>query len=200
MIEKKIHNLLINEFKHFPKSEVQDYYKLLFQAVYGAEHMIQNYNDCFKMLDNEMSQIESDINCALYYDISLTFPLVRINLSKCKAEKIDLHRISKAFFEGAKINSKIDTKRFETYLNIATNALKNPPFNINEKALEIFIKKIKKLGFPAVHHSEAYRNFYKPHYRVIPLKIWEKNISNDLGRGFNLGDSDAGAVDNPINN
>ena len=177
MIEKKIHNLLFKEFTRFPKSEAQDYYKLLFQAVFGAGHMIQNYNDCYEMLDKEMSKIESDINCVLYYDISLTFPLVRINLSKCKAEKIDLHRISKAFFEGAQIDTKIDTLEFETYLNLSANDLIKYPFNLNEKDLDDFIRKMKKLDFPAVHHSEAYRNFYKPHYRVIPLKIWEKNIS-----------------------
>ena len=175
MIENKIYNLLLNEFTRFPKSEVQDYYKLLFQAVYGAEHMIQNYNDCFKMLEEEISQIEPDIIYPVYYDISLTFPLVRVNLSRCKADKIDHHIISKAFFEGAKINIKIDTLGFETYLNIAVNTLKKYPFNKNEKLLDEFIRKIKKLGFPAVHHSEAYRNSYKPHYRVIPLKIWEKS-------------------------
>ena len=175
MIENKIYNLVLNEFTRFPKSEVQDYYKLLFQAVYGAEHMIQNYNDCFKMLEEEISQIEPDIIYPVYYDISLTFPLVRVNLSRCKADKIDHHIISKAFFEGAKINIKIDTLGFETYLNIAVNTLKKYPFNKNEKLLDEFIRKIKKLGFPAVHHSEAYRNSYKPHYRVIPLKIWEKS-------------------------
>jgi len=169
--------LFIKEFTCFPKSEGQDYYKLLFQAVYGAEHMIQNYDDCFEMLVKEMSQIEADIHCALYNDISLTFPLVRVNLSRCKADKIDHHTISKAFFEGAKLDLKIDTLGFEAYLNIAVNELIKHPFNINEKVLDIFIKKIKKLGFPAIHHSEAYRNAYKPHYRVIPIDIWEKHIS-----------------------
>ncbi len=180
MIEKKIQSLLIKEFARFPKSEAQDYYKLLFQAVYGAEHMIHNYNNCFEMLEKELSQIEPDIHCALYDDISLTFPLVRVNLSRCKAEKIDHHTISKAFFEGAKIDIKIDTIEFETYLNFATNALIKHPFNLNEKILDVFIRKTKKLGFPAVHHSESYRNFYKPHYRVISLKMWEKYISQEF--------------------
>ena len=180
MIEKKVQSLLIKEFTRFPKSEAQDYYKLLFQAVYGAEHMIQNYNDCYEMLDKEMSQIEADIHCPLYYDISFSFPLVRVNLSRCKAEKMDLHRISTAFIEGAKIVIKIDTLEFETYLNLAAIELIKDPFNFNEKNLEIFIRKIKKLGFPTVHHSEAYKKSYKPHYRVIPLNIWEKLISRDF--------------------
>ena len=177
MIENKIYNLFINEFTRFPKSEAQDYYKLLFQAVYGAGHMIQNYNNCFEMLDKELMQIKADINCLLYHDISLIFPMIRVNLSRIKAEKLELNRISKAFFEGAKIDIKIDTLEFETYLNIAVNALIKHPFNIDEKDLEMFIKKVKKLGFPAVHHSETYKNFYKPHYRVIPLNVWEKRIS-----------------------
>ena len=177
MIENKIYNLLINEFARFPKSEAQDYYKLLFQAVYGAKHMIQNYYDCFEMLGNEMLQVEADINRPLYNDISLTFPLVRVNLSRCKADKIDHQTISKAFYEGSKLDIKIETSLFETYLNFAAIALKKHPFNLNEKDLDLFIRKTKKLGFPAVHHSEAYKNFYKPHYRVIPLKIWEKQYS-----------------------
>ena len=177
MIEKKIHNLFIKEFNRFPKSEAQDYYKLLFQAVFGAGHMIQNNNDCFKMLDKEMSQIKADFSYPLYNDISLSFPLVRVNLSRCKADKIDHHTISRAFFEGAKIDLKIDTLSFEIYLNIAANVLIKHPYNINEKDLEVFIRKIKELGFSAVHHSETYKKFYKPHYRVIPLKVWENEIS-----------------------
>ena len=177
MIKKKIHNLLIKEFTRFPKSEAQDYYKLLFQAVYGAEHMIQNYNDCFEMLNKEMSQIKVDFNCPLYHDISLTFSLVRVNLSRCKADKIDYQTISKAFFEGAKIDLKTDIRGFGTYLKIAVNALLKHPFNINEKILDVFIRKVRKLDFPAVHHSESYKNSYKPHYRVIPFKIWKKYIS-----------------------
>lgn len=180
MIEKKIYNLLIKEFTRSPKSKAQDYYKLLFQAVNGAGHMIQNFNNCLEMLDKEMSQIEADINCPLYNDISLIFPLVRVNLSRCKADKIDHRTISKAFFEGAKIDTKFDTAGFETYLNFAAKELIKHPFNINEKELEAFIKKIEKFGLPAVHHSETYRKIYKPHYRVIPLEIWEKMISKEF--------------------
>ena len=180
MVEKKIHNLFINEFTRFPKSEVQDYYKLLYQALYGAEHMVQNYNDSFKMLDKEMSQTEADINCSFYHDISLSYPLVRVNLSRCKAENIDPQRISTAFFDGAKINSKIDAIEFETYLKLAAIELIKHPFNFTEENLEVFIRKIKKLGFPTVHHSEFYNKTYNPHYRVIPLEIWEKKISKDF--------------------
>lgn len=176
MIENKIYNLLIKEFTRFPKSEAQDYYKLIIQATYGAEHWIQNYNDCLEMLGKEISQIEANIKCPLLNDISLTFPLVRVNLSRCKAEKIDYHTISKAFYEGAKLDIKIDALRFETYLNIATDALIKHPFNINKKDLDNFIRKTKKLGFPAVHHSKTYKNFYNPHYRVIPLKIWKNKF------------------------
>jgi len=180
MIEKKIHNLLVNEFTRFPKSEPQDYYKLLFQAVYGAEHMITTYNDCLKLLENEMSQIEADINCPFYSDITLSLPLIRVNLSRCKAEKINLHKISKAFFDGAKTDLKFDVIGFENYLNLAVIELIKHPFNFNEKYLREFIRKIKKLGFPTVHHSDTYKKTYNPHYRVIPLNIWEKYISKDF--------------------
>nr|QEE14809.1 hypothetical protein DSAG12_00626 [Candidatus Prometheoarchaeum syntrophicum] len=180
MIEKKIHNLLANEFTSFPNSELQDYYKLLFQAVYGAEHMITTYNDCLKALENEMSQIEADINCPLYSDITLSLPLIRVNLLKCKAENIDHHKISQAFFDGAKIDSKIPATKFETYLNFAAKELKKQPFNFNEQYLEEFIKNVKKLDFPTVHHSETYKKNYKPHYRVIPFQIWEKQFSKNF--------------------
>ena len=180
MIEKKIHNLFLCEFTRFPKSEIQDFYKLLYQAVYGSEHWIQKYNDCVEILDKEMAQIEADNHCALYDDITFIFPLIRVNLSRCKAEKIDLHSISKAFFDGTKINVKIDAKKFETYLNLAVIELKKHPFNFTEKNLKEFIRKIKKLGFPTVHHSEFYNKTYNPHYRVIPLDIWEKKISKNF--------------------
>jgi len=174
ILEEKINNLLLNEFSLFPKSEVQDYYKLLFQSVFGAEHMIKDYNTCYMILENEISQIKADSNCSLYYDISLEFPLVRVNLSRCKAENISINKISNAFFESTKFKTERNKEKFEFYLNIAVNQLSKHPFSLNKEELRFFINEIRKKGFPAIHHSESYRNLYNPHYRVIPFVIWSK--------------------------
>ncbi len=136
--------------------------------------MIKDYNTCYMILEKEISQVEADSKCPLYCDISLTFPLVRVNLSRYKAENISIDKISKAFFEGAKIKTRINKEKFELYLKIAANQLLKHPFNLNQKELRFFINEVRKKGFPAIHHSESYRNLYNPHYRVIPLFIWNK--------------------------
>ncbi|MHA1777555.1 MAG: hypothetical protein ACTSWC_12335 [Promethearchaeota archaeon] len=171
--EERIFDLFSSEYHRFPQAEIRDYYKLLFQAVFGAEHMIPDKETCQHHLEMEMAMLRPRKDVPLYHDISLNVPLIRVNLTRCLAEKIPPSRIADIFFLGAKNfkqNQKVD---MEKLVKSMINILKNEPFNFSEGELENFTEKLRQQEFPAVHHSKIYRILYQPHYRVIPLKLWD---------------------------
>lgn len=172
----RIYELFLREYNLFPKGEIQDYYKLLYQSVFGAEHMVESYDKCLDSIYREMSTLEEKDVEPIYYDIGLDTPVVRINLSKCKAEGIPAELIARAFFYGAqKYRNKYSTN-FELVVRMLVDTLAKKPFKKEEEKLAEFYTGIERLKFPAIHHSVTYLKLYNPHYRVIPLDIWEKAI------------------------
>ncbi len=169
MIEQKLTALLISEYKRHPLSQVQDYYKLVYQSVWGAEHNISDYDKVFSILVNDMVQLKGRKDLPLYYTIGLDNELMRINLSRCKFENINAEQIMHIFYEGARnFISKYDDY-FEYMLDLMSSILLEPPFNL--KSVNEFLNRMRDINYPPSHHSKIYKDLYDPQYRLIPIKL-----------------------------
>lgn len=167
MIEQKLKPLLIMEYKRFPKSRIEDYYKLVYQSVWGAEHNITDYISVKKMLVDELSNIEAIPEEPLYYHIGLDKHLLRLNLNRCKSDKINSETIASAFYKGAKTYKVKYGDGFEYLVKNMVDILMKEPFYLN--SYKEFIIKMKELNYPPCHHSDVYKTLYNPHYRIIPI-------------------------------
>lgn len=175
-IEKIIYSLINQEYSLFPKAKIQDYYKLLFQSTFGAEHMLGEYNRYFDSIYKEMFDLKAIDSIPLYYKIGLDIPLARVNLAKCKADGISAEIITKTFVNGARVYRSKYSTGFELLVRLLIDYLAKQPFQIKGGELTDFFSRISELGFPTIHHSKIYKKQYKPHYRVIPLNIWENTV------------------------
>ncbi|WP_457557531.1 hypothetical protein [Candidatus Harpocratesius sp.] len=186
MIKNRIFKLFLDEYRRFPRSEVQDYYKLLYQAVLGSEHMVPNEKTCLQMIEKEMIKIKKErlkYKYPLYYEIGIFTKLIRVNLIGCDKEKIRPSLIASAFFIGSKRSHQFYEQfkknfkmTFEDLVSFMIEILYNTPFYVPKHIIMNFIDNIKKNNFPAVHHSKIYKKLYQPHYRIIPLEIWMSTI------------------------
>jgi hypothetical protein len=167
MIEQKLKSLLKMEYKRFPKSRIEDYYKLVYQSVWGAEHNITDYNSVKKALVDELSIIEAIPEEPLYYHIGLDNHLLRLNLTRCKRDNVNIEYIASAFYKGAKTYKVKYGDVFEYLLKNMVDILMKEPFHLNCK--KEFIIKMKELNYPPCHHSDVYKALYNPHYRIIPV-------------------------------
>lgn len=166
-----IRKLLQEEYVRFPQAEIQDYYKLLFQSVFGGEHQLQDYDHCLEFLRREMLMLNEDKVPPLSYEIGLDTPIVRVNLARCKAESISHVSIAQAFYLGSKSHISQFKEAFQMCVRMLCEILSQPPFGFEKSALERFYTRTESLSFPAVHHSVTYTRVYDPHYRVIPSSI-----------------------------
>ncbi len=137
-------NTLKEHLLKYPKMNFQDGIKLIFQATFGANHLIKNKDKSLFEIEKEWTQKR---------DMPLFEPIgpyyVRANINAF--EKNELPLLNLLFIKGAKENcQEIDLSPIKEVWG--------------QEALSEYLKG----GIRPVSHSEDYKKEYKPAYRVIP--------------------------------
>lgn len=166
---KKMKQYFEYYYHKYPKSTIQDYFKLLKQMCLGPKHIIKSEIESLKNLVNEVKNLNlySDKE-DLYEYIGSDF--VRVNLRPYVKLGLDLKWLNSAFCTSA--FSKKETNILDT-LNELAAFLKEvfPNESVNEE-----VEKYQKDGFPTLNHSETYRKAYQPSYRVIESKFIDSDL------------------------
>jgi len=159
----KIDEIIKTELALHPRASLQNFYKLFFQSYFGAEHALTDFDSARRYFENELSNLpnESDF---IVQDISVNFPIYRVNLQVIKQGLITADELFEAFLKSTQTpvsTSKQDWPEIWLEIEKILNPLISP-----------FQTEILKLREAAsngytVHHSQLYRDLYKPHYRII---------------------------------
>ena len=80
-------NLILEHQNKYPKMEVQDVYKLLYQSVFGVKHLLKDTAMSHLYLIEEFNSVESK-NEPLFENISLKNDVVRVNLKSFKYKNL----------------------------------------------------------------------------------------------------------------
>lgn len=141
-------NIINYHRKHFPYSKTQDFVKLLYQSTFGPGHFIKDYEQIERYLNNELINIKEEKN-NLYEHIGNN--TVRVNLFPY-IEYFNKNDLLNAFYQSMSLykHNEQNISSFKQNLSLITD--------------DGFLKNYE---FTDVHHTETYRNYYNPHYRVI---------------------------------
>lgn len=166
--EERIRTLIMTEMNLHPEAKLQDYCKLLYQALYGPSHIIKSEHKAKNYLREELTNSKKFAK-EPYQKIYFEKDFIRLNLFNIKNGLIDFKSFFAVFIESSKLKinkNKIDWKKeWELFYNNLVKLNKNVEDSKNYKNLE---------DQPLVHHSSKYRESYKPHYRVISHSILKK--------------------------
>ncbi len=162
----KLKHIIFEHIKKYPKLELQDILKMLYQNEFGPKHIAENEIECFKSLSKELQTIQYDEQEELFEDIG--YGALRLNL-KAIPKDTDLNYINKIIIKSADefcgTNEKLVIK-FGLLVVMAEN--KEIPFDIQRVRDET--NAFAKNGFKPVSHSNIYKENYSPSYRVISEK------------------------------
>lgn len=164
--EPKFQQLILQHLQTYPQMQIQDVYKLCYQAAMGNAHHAVDASSVRNYLHTEFGQIEPDPDQPLFEKISPPNDVVRLNLRSFKAGEGDLDHLyqvmiqSSAMFEPSLVQLMVYWQWFEKMT--MENSIPFSPTAIKE-----FTAEIQSRQFPAVHHSAVYRESYRPAYRVI---------------------------------
>jgi hypothetical protein len=145
--------------------EFQDIYKMLYQGVFGAEHLLQNKQRAFEALRLEWKELKENKQESLLEPLSLTHEYVRLNLRPVKSAGMPLDRVWTLFVNTPQGNHSmlLFKKRLQDFYALT----KAGKINYNAEKWLDYCEQQRNHNYPATHHSKAYKNNNHPAYRVI---------------------------------
>lgn len=162
---EELERILRDHAKRYPELQPTDAVKLVYQNEFGGGHMIRDEHSCRNYLRNEYASVEKNVDAPLYEDIGNG--IVRVNLAAVSAE--DLEQLGDDFIRSA-AEHKGNLQRFCSKLNVLKKLAGEGVFAFGAQDLAAYLADYEKAGYPAVSHSQRYRDAYKPAYRVVLSK------------------------------
>lgn len=148
-----------------PSAEPVDVVKLCYQAVFGAEHLLEDREAAFQYLQREFDRVQPDEQEPLYECIS--DDICRVNLRAWKQRHLPVKWLFHMFVETASKPRQKTDKQFQHWLKEAENLADADVFGFDRKDWEAFLASYPADRPVAVHHSETYRQAQKPAYRLV---------------------------------
>lgn len=154
--------LLQRHCRSYPDLQVQDVFKYLFQSAYGCEHLVSDEQAALRYIEAEYATLPDSAQDAVE-PLDGAYSRVYLGVMRHGLRPQTLARLfclsAKKEADGnARLAQKLETAQKMTEQG-------ELPFDTKEFAQKLNVW--RDAGFPAIHHSDAFRTAYHPAYRVI---------------------------------
>lgn len=163
--EEDINKIILNAYKQYPESEVQDIAKLIYQNEFGGGHMISDREASLERLKKEFGGIGQSNSAKESFEY-IGNGLYRFNLCYLNDIGIKLETVN-AFFCQTANSVKGNVKSYEQKLDVFLRCLNEGLLPFDLAHAQYYLKDLKNSGYPPVSHSRKYREAYYPAYRII---------------------------------
>ena len=151
---------LAEHYRKYPKLQISDAFKYIFQSSFGCEHLVDSEKDAAERIKREYESVRS----AQSVD-RLDGEYSRVPLSFI-GEGMAPETLARLFFLSAKKESD-GAARLHEKLDVIREMTLAGELPFDRAELEEKIAAWSENGFCPLHHSEEFREAYKPSYRVI---------------------------------
>lgn len=151
--------------QRYPVMETRDYVKLLYQNEFGPGHLVSQ-GDALEALRAELSQAAAEGYSPAYLSEAIGGGLCRFHLDPRRLTQDDLPLLARCFTLSARPRGSAAGLWHK--LGELSGLVRSGALPVEAQELELFLALYgSKKDCPSLHHSEAYREAYRPHYRVI---------------------------------
>ena len=162
--------ILHQQAKLRPAWQLQDVYKLAFQAALGSEHAAPGEGAARRWLEQEIATLGSGPADPVIEPISPDGRLARVNLRPYLAAGGSPDALLHAFLCTAALWHG-QRPNLQQYLAWALDLISTSALAFPSAEAQSFFQTMAEAGFPPAHHSPTYRDLYRPAYRVILLDL-----------------------------
>lgn len=165
--DKAIRQMCVEMHKQYPLATLQDIYKTCYQDFFGAEHLMNDTAAARKYIHYELEQCrDTDMNAMPRREpTGFRHRFTRINFSCLVDGEITEEQLVMMFVDAAGKDNAFGDDWAAEWHRIETIALEvNPGWADGELQPEL---RMAAEGRHAVRHSEAFRETYNPHYRIV---------------------------------
>ena len=156
--------------KHYPAATLQDIYKTCYQDYFGAEHLVSDTATARYYLEKELAERSSIGLCAMPRREPTGFRhrFTRINLACVIDGELTEDQLFTMFVEAAGKDNAFGDDWANEWRRIEQIALRVHPAWA-DPALQSELREAAENN-RAVRHSDAFRDAYHPHYRIVKEK------------------------------
>ncbi len=165
-------NIVKHHIITYPSMKITDLYKLAFQAAMGPGHAVPDRSSAEKWIKKEIVSMDIYSDRDIIDPICKTNGLVRVNLRPFVKSEGDISSLLDAFIATAN-DFRPEISNLKNYWKTITNMAKTEKIFFDTGDLDDFFRSVELKSFPAVHHSDIYRDSYKPAYRVVYRKFFD---------------------------
>ena len=156
--------IVLDHCKRYPKLSVRDLFKLLYQYSFGCEHLVSDEKTVLARIIAEAESIKNGTPEA----VEPLGDYCRVGLSYL-GQGLSAETLARIFCLSAK-HDKNGERKLHEGINIITELADSGLIPINRDEWSAALYEWKSAEFPAVRHSDEYREIYSPTYRVIAKK------------------------------
>lgn len=151
----------------YPEATLQDVYKTCYQDYFGAEHLMSDTAAARRYLSMEIEECRDTDMSAMPKREPTGFRhrFTRVNLACVVEGELSEKQLFALFIDAASKDNALGDTWTEEWQKIEHIALRVCPDWANEP-LQAELR-LAAEGNHAVRHSEAFRNTYHPHYRIV---------------------------------
>ena len=159
---QELEQILREHAKRYPLMEPTDAVKLIYQNEFGGGHLVRDEEACLRYLREEYEAVEK--NTGLPPEEAIGNGLVRVHLAGVRASQLE--ELGRDFIRSAAAHQGAQPQFLEK-LELLRQLTRSGVFSFTSEALEAYLEAYAQAGYPMVSHSPAYRQHYKPAYRVV---------------------------------
>ena len=153
---------IIAHCRAYPALCCSDLFKFIYQSAFGAEHLV---TDEALVLDRIVSEHASQPHCSAPCVEPLAFGFSRVNLSVLD-KGLSPQTLARLFFLSAKIKGE-GSGALSDMLKISRELILSGEIALDADVFDKELDAWAASGYPAIRHSEGFREKYSPAYRVI---------------------------------
>lgn len=153
---------LIGHWKCYPKAQLQDFFKYLYQSAFGCEHLIASPEAVEDYIRQEAEQ--APCTGGKFIE-SLDGDYCRVHLD-CIREGLCAETLAKLFFLSAE-HVEEGKERLEEKLSVLLEAVNEGTLPFEKEEVVAGIASWREADYPACRHSEVFRKEYAPAYRLV---------------------------------
>lgn len=162
--------LLLRHRDRYPKMEIEDYVKLLYQQTFGPRHLYGQPD--MTTID---SYLNEELKKAIYYHQTPMKETIgagycRVSLNAVNQGDIQDKQLVRLFFISMQTSPPFNAdnqQAFKEKLEVLLTLIEKQTILLDYQNSRSFIEQYLEAGIKPLHHSMAFKTHYHPHYRVI---------------------------------
>lgn len=171
---KFIGQLLGQHLQRYPRMVLADIYKLLHQAAMGPGHAIDDDARARAALREECARVSAAPGVSpddpAIDPISPDGRLARVHLRPWIAGGRDVDALAEALLRTAR-DVQPNPDKLAKFCGCLGDLAESGGIAFPRAEVEAFMDDLRARGYPALRHSQPYRDAYRPAYRVVAIDL-----------------------------